>query len=55
MHISNLKEVLNHVLLLKKLYRVIKYNQKAWLKPYINLNTDLRKAEKMILKNTFSS
>ena len=27
----------------------------AWLKPYINMNTDFRKAAKMILKMTFVS
>ena len=27
----------------------------AWLKPYINMNTDFRKAAKMILKKTFVS
>ena len=30
MHIKKLKEALNHGLVLKK---VIKFNQKAWLKP----------------------
>ena len=28
---------------LKKFYRVIKFNQNAWLKPYIDMNTDLKK------------
>ena len=40
---------------MKKVHRVIKVDQKAWLKPYINMNTDLRVAAKMILKKTFSS
>ena len=31
-HIKNLKQTLNHGLILKKVYRVIKVNQNAWLK-----------------------
>ena len=34
-HIGNLKQVLNHELVSKKDQRVIKLNQKAWLKAYI--------------------
>ena len=45
-HIANLKQALNHGLVLKKLRRMIKVNQKAWLKPYINTNTKLRKNAK---------
>ena len=37
-HMRNLKQALNHGLILKKLHRVIKFNQKAWLKPYIHIN-----------------
>ena len=32
-HIRNLKQALNHGLVLEKVHRVIKFNQKAWLKP----------------------
>ena len=39
-HIRNLKQALNHRLVLKKVHRVIKFNQNAWLKPYIDMNTD---------------
>ena len=37
MNIRNLKQALNDGLILKKFHRVIKFNQKAWLKLYINL------------------
>ena len=38
-HIKSLKQALNHGLKLKKVHRIIKFNQKAWLKPYIDMNT----------------
>ena len=45
-HINSLKQELNHGLKLKKIYRVIEFNKKEWLKPYIDMNTELRKAAK---------
>ena len=42
-HIKNLKQVLNQGLVLKKVYKVIKFNQKVLLKSYIDMNTELRK------------
>ena len=45
-HINTLKQALNHRLKLKKVHRVIEFNQKAWLKPYIDMNTELRKLAK---------
>ena len=45
-HIKTLKQALNHELKLEKIHRVIKFNQEAWLKPYIDMNTELRKAAK---------
>ena len=33
-HIKNLKEALNHVFILKNVYRVTKFNQNTRLKPY---------------------
>ena len=44
--INTLKQALNHGLKLEKIHTVIKFNQEAWLKPYINMNTELRKAAK---------
>ena len=41
--IRNLKQALNHGIILKNVHRVIKFNQKAWPKPYIDINTKLRK------------
>ena len=43
MHIRNLKQAFSHGLNLSKVHTVIKCNQNAWLKPYIDMNTDLRK------------
>ena len=48
-HINSLKQALNHGLKLEKIHRVIEFNQKAWLKPYIDMNTELRK----LAKNNF--
>ena len=45
-HVNSLKQALNHGLKLKKIHRVIEFNQKAWLKPYIEMNTELRKLAK---------
>ena len=33
-HINSLKQALNHGLKLKKIHRIIEFNQEAWLKPY---------------------
>ena len=34
----------------KKDHTVIKFNQKAWLNPYIDMNARLRKRQKVILR-----
>ena len=39
-YVKSLKQTLNHVLVWKKVYRVNKFNQKSWLKPYIDMNTE---------------
>ena len=45
-HIISLKQALNHGLILKKVHRVIQFNQEAWLKEYTNMNTELRNKAK---------
>ena len=45
-HIRALKQALNHGLKLTKVHRIIQFDQEAWLKPYIDMNTDLRKHAK---------
>ena len=40
-HKRNLKQALNHGLVLKKVHRVISFNQDEWLKAYIEMNTEL--------------
>ena len=52
-HIRNLKQVLNHGLNLKKVHRVIKFNQKSWLKPHIDMNTKLRQKVKNYFEKDF--
>ena len=45
-HIRALKQALNNVLKLKKVQRIIKFQQKVWLRSYIDMNTKLRKEAK---------
>ena len=45
-HIKSLKQALNHRLKLKRVQRITEFSQKAWLKPYIDMNTELRKLAK---------
>ena len=52
-HIMALKQALNHGLILNKVHRVIQFNQKAWLKPYIDMNTKLREEAKNEFEKDF--
>ena len=45
-YIRSLEQALKHGLIFKKVHRVIQFNQEAWLKPYIDMNTELRKKTK---------
>ena len=53
--IRNLMQALNHRTVFRKVHRVIKFNQKAWLNPYIDMNTNLRKEAKNNFEKDFSS
>ena len=53
MHIKVLKQALNHGLVLKKVHRVIQFSQKDWLKPYIDMNTKIRKEAKSDFEKDF--
>ena len=52
-HIWSLKQALNHGLKLKKVHRIIEFNQEAWVKPYIHMNTELRKIAKNYFEKDF--
>ena len=52
-HIRSLKQALDHGLILRKVHRVIQFNQEAWLKEYIDVNTELRKQAKNDFENDF--
>ena len=51
--IKVLKQALNYGLVLKKLPRVIQFNQKDWLKRYIDINIKLRKEAKNDFEKDF--
>ena len=52
-HIRALKQALNHGLVLRKVHRIIQFEQKAWLKPYIEMNTELGKNAKNEFEKNF--
>ena len=52
-HISTLKQALQHGLRFKKVYRVIEFNQSAWLEPHIRMNTEFRKVAKNDFEKSF--
>ena len=45
-HLRALKQAINHGLKITSVHRIIEFDQEAWLKPYIDVNTDLRKQAK---------
>ena len=52
-HIRALKQALNHELKLTEVQKIIQFDQEAWLKPYIDMNTDLRKYAKNKFEKNF--
>ena len=48
-----LKQALNHGLKLTKIHGIIQFDQEAWLKPYIAMNTELRKHAKIDFEKGF--
>ena len=51
----NLKQALNYGLVLEKVYKVNNFYQNAYLKPYIDINKDLRKKGKYNFGKDFLS
>ena len=56
-HIRKLKQALDQGLALQQVHRIIKFNQKSWLKPNVDMNTKVRKkaSKKMTLRKTFTN
>ena len=52
-HVLALKQALNHGLKLTKVHSVIEFRQEEWLKPYIDMNTELRKNAKNDFEKDF--
>ena len=52
-HIKALDQALKHGLKLKKVHRLIKFQQRRWMKAYIMLNTRLRKEAKNKFEKDF--
>ena len=58
-HLLDLKQALNHGLVLKKfikwlnLIKMLGFSQALWLKPYTDINTDLRKKTKNYFEKDF--
>ena len=44
--LKNLKKIVESWISTEKVHKVIKFNQEAWLKPYIDINTKLRTESK---------
>ena len=51
-HIRSLKQALDHEIL-KRVHKVVQFNQEAWLKEYIDMNTELIKQAKKDFEKDF--
>ena len=52
-HIRAFKQALKHGLRLKKVHKAIAFHQEAWLKKYVDMNTELRKQAKNEFEKQF--
>ena len=52
-HYSNLQFYLRQGMRLKKVHRVIEFDQEPWMEPYIRMNTEFRKQAKSDFKTDF--
>ena len=52
-HIRAFKQELNHGLILKKVHKVIQFNQELWLRAYTVMNTKLRTDKKNDFEKDF--
>ncbi|XP_032458071.1 uncharacterized protein LOC100117886 [Nasonia vitripennis] len=52
-HYRALKQVLDNGLRLKKVHRILSFEQRAWLKPYVEFNTEKRKQAKNEFEKLF--
>ena len=52
-HYKNLQFYLRHGMRLKKVHRVIEFDQEPWMEPYIRMNTEFRKQAKSDFETDF--
>ena len=52
-HIKALKQAIDHALVLERIHRAIEFKQSAWMREYIDFNTELRTATKNDFKKDF--